>query len=63
MDNRIKAVTFDEEKHRYFYNGRELRGVTGAIGKLMGKSFPDTDVVKLATMDKYIFDSSGSVVE
>ena len=50
MDTRIKAVTFDEEKHQYFYNGRELHGVTGAIGKLMGKSFPDTDTIKLATM-------------
>ena len=50
MDSRIKAVTFDEEAHKYFYNGKELHGVTGAIGKLMGKSFPDTDVVCLATM-------------
>ena len=50
MDNRIKAVTFDEEAHKYFYNGKELHGVTGAIGKLLGKSFPDTDVVRLATM-------------
>ena len=50
MDARIKAVTFNEEEHNYFYEGKELHGVTGAIGKLMGKSFPDTDVVKLATM-------------
>ena len=50
MDARIKAVTFDEENHKYFYNGKELHGITGAIGKIMGKSFPDTDVVKLATM-------------
>ena len=50
MDTRIKAVTFNEEEHNYFYEGKELHGVTGAIGKIMGKSFPDTDVVKLATM-------------
>lgn len=50
MDSRIKAVIFDEENHKYAYNGKELYGVTGAIGKLMGKSFPDTDTVKLATM-------------
>ena len=50
MDTRIKAVTFNEEEHNYFYEGKELHGVTGAIGKLTGKSFPDTDVVKLATM-------------
>ena len=23
MDSRIKAVIFDEEKHKYFYNGQE----------------------------------------
>ena len=50
MDNRIEAVTFNEKEHKYFYEGKELHGVTGAIGKIMGKSFPDTDVVKLATM-------------
>ena len=50
MDTRIKAVTFNEEEHKYFYEGKELHGVTRAIGKIMGKSFPDTDVVKLATM-------------
>lgn len=50
MDARIKAVTFDEENHKYFYNGKELHGITGAIGNIMGKNFPDTDVVKIATM-------------
>ena len=50
MNTRIRAVTFNEEEHKYFYEGKELHGVTGAIGKLTGKSFPDTDVVKLATM-------------
>ena len=50
MDTRIRAVTFNEEEHKYFYEGKELHGVTRAIGKIMGKSFPDTDVVKLATM-------------
>lgn len=50
MDNRIKSVVFNEEEHKYWYNGKELHGVTGAIGKLMGKNFPDTDTVKLATM-------------
>ena len=50
MDTRVKSIQFDEEAHKYFYGGKELHGVTGAIGKLMGKSFPDTDIVKLATM-------------
>ena len=50
MDARIKAVTFDEKNHKYFYNGKELHGVTGAIGKMLGKSFPDNDTVRLATL-------------
>lgn len=54
MDNRIYQVEFIEDKHEYWYtegNKRiQLHGVTGAIGKLMGKNFPDTDVVRLATM-------------
>lgn len=50
MDNRIKAVTFDEENHKYWYNGKELFGVTTAIGKMVGKHFPDNDKVMLATM-------------
>lgn len=50
MDNRIKAIIFDEKEHKYWYNGKELHGVTTPICKLMGKSFPDNDRVKLATM-------------
>lgn len=50
MDTRIKAVMFNEAEHSYFYQGKELLGVTGAIGKIMGKKFPDTDTVKLATL-------------
>ena len=50
MDNRIKAVSFDEKEHKYWYNGKELHGITTPICKLMGKSFPDNDRVKLATM-------------
>ena len=41
MDERIKAVNFNEKEHTYWYNGKELHGVTGAIGKLMGKKFPE----------------------
>ena len=50
MDNRIKAVTFDEEAHKYFYNGKELYGVTTSIGKLMEKSFPDTVTVQASVI-------------
>ena len=54
MDSRIYQVEFIEDKHEYWYTEgnvrKRLHGVTGAIGKLMGKSFPDTDVVRLATM-------------
>ena len=54
MDSRIYQVEFIEDKHEYWYTEgnvrKRLHGVTGAIGKLLGKSFPDTDVVRLATM-------------
>lgn len=54
MDRRIYQVEFIEDKHEYWYTEgktrKRLHGVTGAIGRLMGKSFPDTDVVRLATM-------------
>ena len=49
MDTRIKAVVFNEEEHTYLYNGKNLKGVTGSICKLMGKTFPQTDTVMLAT--------------
>ena len=50
IDERIRAVIFNEEEHSYWYNGKELHGVTGAIGKMLGKKFPDTDTVKIATL-------------
>lgn len=50
MDTKIKAVTFDEENHKYFFEGRELHGVTSAIGRILGKNFPDNDTVKLAVI-------------
>ena len=54
MDSRIYQVEFIEDKHEYWYTEgkihKRLHGVTGAIGKLLGKSFPDTDVMRPATM-------------
>lgn len=55
MDARIKAVTFDEENHKYWFvdsegHHRQLFGVTGAIGKLMGKSFPDNVTVQASVI-------------
>lgn len=50
IDERIKAVIFNEEEHSYWYNGKELHGVTGAIGKMLGKKFPDITTVELATI-------------
>lgn len=41
MDTRIKSIIFDEENHKYFFNGKELHGVTGAIGKKLGHVFPE----------------------
>ena len=50
IDERIRAVIFNEEEHSYWYNGKELHGLTGVIGKMLGKNFPDTDTVKIATL-------------
>ena len=48
MTNNIKAVTFDEDNHQYFYNGKRFYGITGAIGEHLNKNFPDSAVVQLA---------------
>ena len=54
MDNRIKAVEFIPDKHEYWYTEgsvrKRLHGVTGAVSKLLGKSFPDTVLVQAATI-------------
>ena len=50
MDCRIKRVVFDEEAHTYSFDGKALHGVTGVIGKMLGKKFPDNERVMLATM-------------
>ena len=50
MDTRIKQVIFNAEEHSYTYLGRSLHGITGAIGKMVGKSFPDTVVVQASTI-------------
>ena len=54
MDSRIYQVEFIEDKHEYWYTEgnvrKRLHGVTGAIGKLLGKSFPDTVLVQAATI-------------
>lgn len=45
----IANVQFDEVAHRYFYEGRELKGVTTAIAKKLGKNFPQSSTtVQLA---------------
>ena len=50
MDARIKAVTFDEENHKYWFEGKELFGVTTSISKLMGKSFPDNVTIQASVI-------------
>ena len=54
MDSRIYQVEFIPDKHEYWYTEgnihKRLHGVTGAIGKLLGKSFPDTVLVQAATI-------------
>ena len=50
MDNRIHQVVFDDAKHEYWYEGKRLNGITGTISDLLGKKFPKTDAVFLATV-------------
>ena len=50
MDTRINAVIFDEEKHKYWFEGKELFGVTTPICKLMGKSFPDKVTIQASVI-------------
>ena len=38
------GVTFNEERHEYHKNGKQLSGVTGVIGDYLGISFPETFV-------------------
>lgn len=39
-DGIIAQVEFDEDTHTYTYMGHRLNGITGAIGKRLGKHFP-----------------------
>lgn len=54
-DTRIKSIEFIEDKHEYWFTDkqgqhRRLYGITSVIGKMLGKDFPVTDTVLLATM-------------
>lgn len=51
MDARIKAIEFIEgENHKYWFEGKELFGVTAPIGKLMGKSFPNNVTIQASVI-------------
>lgn len=50
QDIRINSVIFNEEKHTYLYEGKILKGITGAISRLLRKSFPENEIVKLAAI-------------
>lgn len=55
MDTRIKRIEFIEDRHEYWFvdkagHRRQLHGVTAVISKMFGKSFPESDTVKLATL-------------
>ena len=54
MDTRLNQIEFIPEKHEYWFTEKnkhiQLHGVTGAIGKLLGKNFPDTALVQVATI-------------
>ena len=36
----MRQIEFDEARHKYFYEGKELKGITSTINEYMGKSFP-----------------------
>ena len=55
MDERINSIEFLEKEHEYWFvdsegKHRQLHGVTGAIGEILGKKFPDTMTVQVATL-------------
>jgi hypothetical protein len=54
LDLRINQVEFRPIEHEYWYTEGDkrfqLHGVTSAIGKILGKHFPDTEVVQVATL-------------
>ena len=39
-----EGLTFYDAKHQYFYNGKELSGITGKIGKKLKKNFESSFV-------------------
>ena len=36
-----RGISFDEEAHRYFCNGKELPGITAIVGRRVGKVFSE----------------------
>lgn len=55
MDARIKSIEFIEDKHEYWFTDeqghhRRLYGVTKAIGRLMGKTYPDNAIVQASAV-------------
>ena len=44
MDSRVKAVQFDERSHTYTYLDKNLNGVTGVIGKILGKNYSEASI-------------------
>lgn len=53
-DLRLNSVQFLEDKHEYWYTDgkthKRLYGVTGSIGKMLGKNFPDTLTVQASVI-------------
>jgi hypothetical protein len=38
---KVAGLTFNEKDHEYYYKGKILPGITGKIGKMLKKKFPD----------------------
>lgn len=50
MNAEINQIEFNEEEHRYTYKGKELKGITSAIGEYLGKKYAETSRIKLASI-------------
>lgn len=49
-----EGLTFYPEKHEYFYNGKKLSGITGAIGKKLKRNYDTVHVEEGRTQGSHV---------
>ena len=52
-----EGLTFYDAKHQYFYNGKELSGITGKIGKKLKKNFESSFVEEGRSQGQHVHQS------